>query len=111
MSKYAHIDIQVMKSLVDSKVPVTILDARTKEWDDGRRIPGAKSLPVNSDVTLYEKAISDKNALVAVYCGGLQCPAGKNLAEKLVQAGYKNVLEYAGGIKEWSDEQNLPIER
>lgn len=111
MANYGHIDAKALKNLIETKTSMVLLDARTQKWDDGRRIPGARSLPVDSDPTLFTQAAPDKEALVVVYCGGIQCPAGKALAEKMVSEGYTHVLEYAGGIKEWADEINYPIER
>ena len=104
MVQYGHIDAKSLKNLIDTKASMVILDARTQEWDDGRRISEAKSLPFDSDLKAIAKAAPDKDALIVVYCFSIQCPAGKKLAEKLVAEGYTHVLEYAGGIKEWSEE-------
>lgn len=111
MSKYEHINTKDLKNLIETKATIIILDARSKEWDDGRRIPGATSLVFDASPSLYEQAIPNKNTLIAVYCGGPQCPAGPKLAENLVTAGYTNVVEYSGGIQEWADINNYPIER
>lgn len=110
MSKYAQIDGQVMKSLIDSKVPLVILDARPNAIDDGRRIPGAKILPYNTEMQSYKDIIKDKDTLTVVYCGSTECPAKFYLADNLIAAGYKNVLVFAGGIHEWADERHYPVE-
>ncbi len=110
MIKYGHIDAKGLKNLIDNKASMVILDARTKEWDDGRRIPGAKSLPFDSAFETFAQIVPDKDALIAIYCFSSQCPAGKKLAEKMASQGYTHILEYAGGIKEWSDELGYPIE-
>lgn len=110
MLQYGHIDGKALKNLIDTKTPMTILDARGGQWDDGRRIPGGKSLPVNSPTELFAQVVPDKNTLVVVYCGSTQCPVGKILAERMVGEGYTHVLKYAGGIKEWADEMNFPVE-
>lgn len=111
MVKYGHIDVKDLKNLVDTKKSMVILDARNKKWDDGRRIPGGKSLPFDSDTALITQVVPDKDALVVVYCGSNQCPAGKALIEKMVSEGYTQILDYAGGMKEWGDEMNYPVER
>lgn len=110
-NKYGHIDAKELKDLINTKSSMAILDARTQKWDDGRRIPGAKSLPFDSDLEAFAQAVPDKDALIIVYCFSHQCPAGKQLAGKMVSNGYTHVLEYAGGIKEWSDEMGYPIEK
>lgn len=111
MSNYGHIDAKALKSLIDTDVPMVVLDARSKKWDDGRRIPNAQSLTPETAPEVYAETIPDKESLVAVYCGGGQCPAGAQVVKNLRNAGYTNVMEYSGGIKEWADVNNYPIER
>jgi hypothetical protein len=48
--------------------------------------------------------------LVVIYCFSTECPAGKKLAEKMTSDGYIHVVEYAGGIKNWSEELGYPVE-
>lgn len=38
---YKIIHAEQLKVLVDLKIPLTLLDARTKPYDDGYRLPGA----------------------------------------------------------------------
>jgi len=90
-----------VKALLDSKVAVTILDARTGKYDDGKRIPGAGSLNAESTAEEVAKAIKDKDALVVTYCANPHCPASAKLAAHLRELGYKNVLEYRDGIAGW----------
>jgi len=111
MSNYGNIDAKTLKNLIDSHTSMEVVDARTQEWDDGRRITGAKSLPANSSPEKIKQVVPDKDSLVVVYCGSYRCPLGKRLSEKLIDQGYKHVLEYAGGISEWADTLNNPIER
>ena len=40
----AEINTQALKSLIDSSVPLTLVDARTGKFDDGRRIQNALNL-------------------------------------------------------------------
>lgn len=105
-----HIDATVLKILIDSKIPMTILDGRGEKWDDGRRIPGAQLTHYEKDINEIGKLIPGKDKLVVVYCGSAQCPVGGRLAEKLVVNGYQYVLEYKGGIKEWADSLKYPVE-
>lgn len=111
MIQYGHIDAKSLKNLIETKTSMVILDARTQEWDDGRRISAAKSLPFDSNLEAITKAAPDKDALIVVYCFSTQCPAGKKLAEKLVAEGYTHVLEYAGGIKEWAEEMGYATQK
>lgn len=96
------INIEELKSLVDSKTPMALIDARGDKWFDGNLIIGAQRLPSDVSLEAIESTLPDKNELIVVYCGGEQCPASKILAKRLVELGYKNVNDYHGGIKEWT---------
>lgn len=98
----AKVDTAGLKALLDSGKTVTVLDARSGKWDDGKRIPGAKSLSASSSDADIAAALPDKNAAVVTYCGGVKCPASNALAEKLGKLGYKNVTEYPEGIEGWT---------
>jgi rhodanese-related sulfurtransferase len=96
----------VLKSLLESGAPVVVLDARTGQYDDGRRIPGAKALSPEATAEQAAKLIPEKSSLVVVYCSNLQCPASRMLGKRLHDLGYENVLEYAFGIQGWADAGN-----
>lgn len=97
----AEISTAALKTLLDSKVPIALFDARTGKYDDGKRIPGAGSLSPEANAEQVDKVIKDKNMLVVTYCANLKCPASSHLAAHLKELGYKNVLEYKPGIAGW----------
>ena len=97
-----------MKKVVDAKA-ATILDARAGKYDDGKRIPGAKSLNSESKKEEVEKALPSKAAPVVTYCSNLKCPASGMLAKHLKDLGYTNIREYPEGIKGWVEAGN-PVE-
>ncbi|HEY9069288.1 MAG TPA: rhodanese-like domain-containing protein [Candidatus Ozemobacteraceae bacterium] len=90
-----------LRALLQSKVPLTILDARSGTFDDGRRIPGAKSLNAASKVSEVLKLLPEKESLIVTYCSNLKCSASHKLFEYLKSLGYKNLLEYPEGIAGW----------
>ena len=94
-----------MKKIVDAK-SATILDARTGKFDDGNRIPGAKSLSSESSAADVAKVIPDKNLPVVTYCANLKCPASGMLAKHLKSLGYSNIREYPEGIEGWISSGN-----
>ena len=95
-----------LKSLIGSHISLVILDARSGKYDDGRRIPGAKSLNAESGEKEVSKIIPSKNSLVITYCASLECPASGKLHERLSKLGYKHVIEYPWGIKGWVEGGN-----
>lgn len=99
--KEGVINTEALATLLRAKVPVTVLDARTGKYDDGRRVPGAKTLDPAAKDADVTTALPDKTALIVTYCAGLKCPASHMLGEKLRGLGYLNVLEYHEGIDGW----------
>lgn len=98
---YGEIDTKGLNAIIDSGVPVVILDTRPLKYDDGRRLPGAKYLVNNATADQIANIISSKNSLIITYCTSVRCPMSKIAAEKLVQLGYPNVIKYPPGIEGW----------
>jgi thioredoxin-dependent peroxiredoxin len=71
-------------------------------------LPKAISIPIKE---LREKAnkLLSKDELVVVYCGSFDCQASTTAAKILIQQGFKNVLDYKGGLQDYK-EGNLPLE-
>jgi rhodanese-related sulfurtransferase len=100
-AKEAVVNTEGLSTLIQSKVPLKLFDARSGKYDDGQRIPGAQQLSADADEAVIAKAIPDKSALVVTYCAGVKCPASKALADRLKKLGYSNVIEYPQGIAGW----------
>ncbi len=95
-----------LKTLVNSGVPLIILDARSGKYDDGKRLPGALSLNSESKPEEIAKIIPSKEALVVTYCANLKCPASHALYSHLKTLGYTNLIEYPEGIEGWVEAGN-----
>jgi len=83
-----------------------IVDARGSGEE---AIKGAVFLAANADDKDIHAKLKDKTAEILVYCGSVSCPASMTLAERLIGLGYTNIAHYAGGIKEWT-ENNKPTD-
>ncbi len=97
-----EINAAALNLLMNSGVKMSVLDARTGKYDDGRRVPGAGNLSPMSKPAEVAKAIPDKDQLVVTYCTNLKCPASKMLAKNLSELGYRNVIEFPQGIEGWA---------
>ena len=106
----AEVDTHALATLLNAKAAVTLLDARSGKWDDGRRIPGAKGLSPAATAKEAAALIPSKDALVVTYCAGVKCPASRMLAATLKGLGYSNILESPAGIAGWAEHGN-PIEQ
>jgi rhodanese-related sulfurtransferase len=109
-SEAAVIDTHTLQALLAAGTKVTVLDARSGKWDDGRRVPGATALAAGSTAEQAAAVIPSKDSLVVTYCSNLQCPASGMLAANLKTLGYKNILEYSAGIEGWAKHGN-PVEQ
>ncbi len=108
--QYKEITTQELQEMLKNKQsPLVILDARSSEYDDGQRIPGAILMPSDSTPKQLAAVIPSKDTPVVVYCSNLRCPASKYLAESLVQLGYTNVMKYPEGINGWVQAGNQVI--
>lgn len=99
---YKVISTESLKALLASGSPVTVVDARSGKYDDGRRIAGAISLPANASDEAIANALPDKHATIVTYCSNTRCPASAKLAARLVKLGYTNVHKYSDGIAGWT---------
>lgn len=107
---YGRIDAKGLKILIDSPCPFILLDARGNKWHDQNIIPGALLASYESSEEELEMIIPDKDVLIVVYCYSSTCPLATRLVQKLLHLGYKNLIEYPGGLKEWRDEINYPVD-
>jgi Rhodanese-related sulfurtransferase len=102
------IDALELKSWIDTNQFFVLLDARTAEYDDNQRIPGAIWMPFNSSEDLLKETIGSVDTPIVVYCSCLKCPASVWLAIRLIKMGYTNVYEFHEGIDGWVA-QGFPV--
>jgi len=102
----AEINTSALKTMIDSGVTMTLVDARTGTFDDGRRIQNALNISPAAKDDEVQGALSSKDAIIVTYCAGMKCPASRELAARLTTMGYKHVLEYPQGIEGWTAEGN-----
>jgi rhodanese-related sulfurtransferase len=97
----AEINASALRTLIDSGVALTLVDARTGKYDDGRRIAKAINLSPEAKDADIESALPSKDALIVTYCANVKCQASRMLAARLMALGYKRILEYPQGIEGW----------
>jgi len=78
---------------------VDVLDAASYEKE---HIPGALSMPL-AELGKKARGVLDKEDVIVVYCASFDCKASTMAAEKLQAMGYKNVLDYKGGLKDYKE--------
>ena len=97
----AKIHTNALNMLLKTTDDIVLLDARSGKYDDGKRIPGAKTLTAASSEKEIRQTVPNKDALIVAYCSNVKCPASAHLARRLQKEGYKNVIKYPEGIEGW----------
>ena len=98
---YRQISMEEGKRIMVTENNYVILDVRRKDEYSEGHIPGAICIPNESIGTDEIPELSDKDQLILVYCRSGN--RSKQAAQKLVQLGYTNVVEF-GGILDWDGE-------
>ena len=99
--------IEELKRRVNLEKPYILADARDLDSYDSAHIPGA--IPITAEEVDQLADNYDRNIDVITYCGSYTCPASTLAAKKFIQHGFKNVLDYKGGLEEWEAQGN-PVE-
>lgn len=102
-SGYKHVELEEAKKLIDTEGSL-LVDVRGKDVFEYEHIPGAINVSyedVSDDPNELVKKLPDKDQLIVLYCdyGGIS----KEVAEKLVNKGYTNVVEF-DGLLVWDGE-------
>ena len=72
-------------------------------------LPGAINIPPDRVDALAERRVPDLDTPVVVYCANPSCESSVEVARRLIELGYRNVLHYPGGKEDWSA-AGLPLE-
>jgi rhodanese-related sulfurtransferase len=93
-----------LKSMIDQKKKIVILDNRPADEFEKERIPG--SVRLNSDDLLDNCKLAEslglkKDDVIVNYCNGEKCWRSPAVAVMLQDLGYKNLMWLRGGLPEW----------
>ena len=92
-----------LDSMMDEDEEFTLINVLGEE--DFRRvhIPGSENIPVGRDD--FEQAVKElvgsRGSTVVVYCADFDCEASPAAARKLDEAGFTDVYDFEGGVKQW----------
>lgn len=85
-----------------------LIDVLPKESYEKEHIKGATSIPLDQIETEALKTLK-KNQTIVVYCASFDCQASTKAAEQLQKLGFKHILDYKGGLRDYK-EKDLPLE-
>ena len=107
--KFRLIDRAGLKAKIDRKETFHLWNVLSKEsYKPEANIPGSKWMPLDSFTETLVAQKAKKDDFIVVYCGGKECTASQQAAEKLSGMGYVNVFRYEGGLQDWT-EAKLPL--
>ena len=101
--QFTVISTEQLKSMLDSKQTMMLIDARAAGEYQEAHIDGAVSIPekvFNENAALLP---NDRNALLVLYCNGTKCGKSKKAAIKAAAMGYTNILVYGDGFPVWEE--------
>ncbi len=96
-----HLNAQELLKRINTEPELTVINVLSKESYDNCHIKGS----INIALQDLEQAVKDwdRNKNIIVYCASYKCTASADAYKQLVKLGFKKVLAYEGGIKEWQE--------
>jgi len=93
---------EYLKNMMDEQANFLLIDARGHEAYHKEHIPGAVTIPSEHLEAGLLKGHKKTETLVT-YCSSFDCEASTTAAKKLEKFGFKKVMEFKGGLKDWKD--------
>jgi rhodanese-related sulfurtransferase len=87
------------------------VDARYPSDFQAGHLESAVSVPVRADDRQFTQATKDlpRDRQMVVYAHSRDCPYAKNVAGRLVEAGFHNIVIFKGGWTEWTAKNGKPV--
>lgn len=104
MSEVNSISREELKKKIDKEEDFILIDVLGAKSFSKIHLPKAINLPIESEnfIERVEEEVEDKEEEIIVYCGSFSCHLSSAATKKLIKAGYSNVIEYDGGLKDWA---------
>lgn len=107
MAKVKFTPIETILEMRENKEKFKIVDVLSAEDYAESHIPDAINIPVENMEAEAPKKLN-KDETIIVYCRSYTCGASTMGARKLMEMGFKKVLDYKAGKKGWLD-AGLPL--
>ncbi len=97
------ITAEELKQMKERGQDFLLINTLAEEDFEATHIPDAINIPQDSDdfVQQVEQQAGSKDKPIVVYCARTECQSSHHAAEKLEQAGFRNVIDFEGGAEEW----------
>ncbi len=98
-----------IKANLDTNAPMTLIEALPAQYFETEHLPGALNIPHEEIAARAPELLTDKDALIVVYCASSTCANSDIAATTLDGLGYTNTQIYKGGKSDWL-EADYPVE-
>ncbi len=101
LTRIPEISPKKVAEKLESGEEFELIDVREKDEFDAGHVPNAKHFSKGVIERDIEKAVTDTEKEIILYCGGGYRSA--LAADNLQKMGYKNVLSMSGGWRGWNE--------
>jgi rhodanese-related sulfurtransferase len=108
-AQLAEISREDLRQRIESGARFVLVDAMSPISFAASHLPGAVNISPHFVDGRAASRIPDLQTEVVVYCANPNCESSIEVAQRLIELGYVNVLHFAGGKREWED-AGLPLE-
>jgi rhodanese-related sulfurtransferase len=104
-----HLGRERLWQKIEGGEAFVLVDALAPMSYAASHLPGAVNMPPGREDELAPRRIPDLDTEVVVYCASSTCDSSVEVANRLIELGYRNVLHYVDGKTDWVD-AGLPLE-
>ncbi len=99
-----------LRGMIGAEQDFLLINVLSEEFFDREHIPGSENVPLKDEN--FEQEVEwlagGHDRLIVVYCASFESRESSAAAERLTAAGFRNVYDYEGGMRDWKS-ANLPV--
>jgi rhodanese-related sulfurtransferase len=101
VAELAEISRDQLRQKLDDGDELVLVDALAPMSFAHSHLPGAINLPPEWVDDRGPRRLPDLDTEIVVYCASSTCDSSLVVGSRLVELGYRNVLHYVGGKRDW----------
>ncbi len=108
MAEYTTITTEQLKQKIEEGEEFVLIDTLGEDSYRKAHLPGATVVDGHADdfVEKAKELVDSKDEEIIVYCSSFSCKLSPACAQKLADAGFTNVIDFEGGLKDWVEHGN-----
>jgi len=102
--EFKQINREELKKKMDAHEDYVLIDTLGEESYKNIHLPGALMIDAHKEDFIQRvlETVPDKSKEVIVYCASFSCQLSPKAARMLADAGYTEVFDFKGGLKDWA---------